>query len=54
MEIFKPAPQSAPTPPRCACGATVTDRVATYSQHKYGTILCMTCQKKRLPATART
>ena len=53
-EISKPAPQSAPTPPRCACGATVTDRVATYSQHKYGTILCMTCQKKRPPATART
>jgi hypothetical protein len=42
------------TAPRCACGTTVTDRVATYSRNKYGTILCMGCQKNRPLAIART
>jgi hypothetical protein len=35
--------------PRCACGTTVTERVAAYSRGKFGTIRCMACQK-RLPA----
>jgi hypothetical protein len=35
--------------PRCACGTTVTDRVAAYSRGKFGMIRCMACQK-RLPA----
>jgi hypothetical protein len=35
--------------PRCACGTTVTDRVAAYSRGKFGVVQCMACQK-RLPA----
>lgn len=28
------------------CGASVTEKVANYSQQKFGTVLCMECQKK--------
>ena len=27
------------------CGAPVTQKVASYSQGKFGTVLCMNCQK---------
>lgn len=33
-----------------ACGAPVTQKVASYSQGKYGKILCMKCQKEQAGA----
>ena len=31
------------------CGAAVTQKVASYSEGKFGRVLCMSCQKKPLP-----
>lgn len=36
------------------CGKSITHKVASFSQGKYGQTLCMDCQKKATPSTKKT